>query len=48
MSRVIDAVLRLRDEFTQPLSKSIDLMTSASKAGDKTRKSMTRLVCGSV
>ncbi len=42
MSRVIDAVLRLRDEFTQPLSKSIDLMTSASKAGDKTRKSIEK------
>ena len=42
MSRVIDAVLRLRDEFTQPLKKSIDLMTSASKAGDKTRKSIEK------
>lgn len=42
MSRVIDAVLRLRDEFTQPLSKSIDLMTSASKAGEKTRKSIEK------
>lgn len=42
MSRVIDAVLRLRDEFTQPLSKSIDLMTSASKAGDKTRKAIEK------
>ena len=42
MSRVIDAVLRLRDEFTKPLSKSIDLMTSASKAGDRTRKSIEK------
>lgn len=42
MSRVIDAVLRLRDEFTSPLSKSIDMMTSASKAGDKTRKSIEK------
>lgn len=42
MSRVIDAVLRLRDEFTKPLGKSIDLMTSASKAGDKTRKSIEK------
>jgi TP901 family phage tail tape measure protein len=42
MSRVIDAVLRLRDEFTQPLSKSIDMMTSASKAGEKTRKSIEK------
>lgn len=42
MSRVIDAVLRLRDEFTQPLSKSIDLMTSADKAGVKVRKSIEK------
>lgn len=42
MSRVIDAVLRLRDKFTQPLSKSIDMMTSASKAGEKTRKSIEK------
>ncbi len=42
MSRVIDAVLRLRDEFSQPLKKSIDLMTSASKAGEKTRKSIEK------
>ena len=42
MSRVIDAVLRLRDEFTKPLQKSIDLMTSASKAGEKTRKSIEK------
>ena len=42
MSRVIDAVLRLRDEFTSPLSKSIDMMTSASKAGNQTRKSIER------
>ena len=42
MSRVIDAVLRLRDEFSQPLKNSIDLMTSASKAGEKTRKSIEK------
>lgn len=42
MSRVIDAVLRLRDEFTKPMQKSIDLMTSASKAGEKTRKSIEK------
>jgi TP901 family phage tail tape measure protein len=42
MSRVIDAVLRLRDEFTKPLEKSINLMTSASKAGEKTRKSIEK------
>ena len=42
MSRVIDAVLRLRDEFTSPLGKSIDMMTSASTAGDKTRKSIEK------
>ncbi len=42
MSRVIDAVLRLRDEFTQPLGKSIDMLTQASKAGDRTRKSIAK------
>ena len=42
MSRVIDAVLRLKDEFTQPLEKSINLMTQASKAGDKTRRSIEK------
>lgn len=42
MSRVIDAVLRLRDEFTKPLGKSIDMLTSASKAGEKTRKSIEK------
>jgi TP901 family phage tail tape measure protein len=42
MSRVIDAVLRLRDEFTKPLGKSIDAMTSASKAGERTRKSINK------
>lgn len=42
MSRVIDAVLRLRDEFTQPLGKAIDMMTSASKAGEKTRKAIAK------
>ena len=42
MSRVIDAILRLRDEFSEPLKKSINLMTSASKAGEKTRKSIEK------
>lgn len=46
MSRVIDAVLRLRDEFTKPLSNSIDLMTSASKAGERTRKSIEKFGSG--
>lgn len=40
MSRVIDAVLRLKDEFTGPMSSAVNLMTSASKAGDKARKSL--------
>ena len=43
MSRVIDAVLRLRDEFTQPMKKSLDLMTQASKAGERTRKSVDKI-----
>lgn len=42
MSRVIDAVLRLRDEFTKPMQQSLDLMTSASKQGEKTRKSIDK------
>ena len=35
MSRVIDAILRLRDEFSESLKKSINLMTSASKGPGK-------------
>lgn len=42
MSRVIDAILRLRDEFTKPMQQSLDLMTSASKQGEKTRKSIDK------
>lgn len=42
MSRVIDAVLRLRDEFTKPMEKSLDLMTQASKQGERTRKSIAK------
>ncbi|MBQ0079694.1 MAG: phage tail tape measure protein [Eubacterium sp.] len=46
MSRVIDAVLRLRDEFTQPMGKSIDMLTKASKAGNNARKSVANLGAG--
>ena len=42
MSRVIDAVLRLRDEFTKPMEKSLDLMTQASRQGERTRKSIAK------
>lgn len=42
MSRVIDAILRLRDEFTKPMQQSLDLMTSASKQGERTRKSIDK------
>ncbi len=42
MSRVIDAVLRLRDEFTKPLQNSINMMTAADKAGAKTRKAVEK------
>lgn len=42
MSRVIDAVIRIRDEFSKPLKNSINLLTSASKAGDKARKSVVK------
>ena len=40
MSRVIDAVLRLKDEFTGPMSSAVNMMTSASKAGEKARKAL--------
>ena len=42
MSRVIDAILRLRDEFTKPMQQSLDLMTSASKQGERTRRSIDK------
>lgn len=41
-SRVIDAVLKLRDEFTGPMKKSLSLMTEASKDGAKARKSIAK------
>lgn len=43
MSRVIDAILRLKDEFTGPMSSAMNMMTSASKAGDKTRRSVDKI-----
>ncbi len=42
MSRVIDAVLRLKDEFTKPMGKSLDMMTQASKQGERTRKAIDK------
>lgn len=50
MSRIIDAILRLKDDFTAPLSKSITAMTNCSKSAvkigrdiDKTGQSISRL-----
>lgn len=42
MSRVIDAILRLKDEFTQPLGKSLGMMTEVSRQGDRARKNLTK------
>ena len=42
MSRVIDAILRLKDEFTKPMGKSLDLMTQASRQGERTRKAIDK------
>lgn len=41
-NRVIDAVLRLTDQFTGPATKSIQVMTSMSKAGVKVGKDITK------
>ncbi len=38
MSRVIDAVIRLTDKFTSPMSKTIKAMTEASSQGKRMRK----------
>lgn len=40
MSRVIDAIIRLTDNFTLPMSKTIKIMTEASKEGRRMRKSI--------
>lgn len=40
--RVIDAVLRLRDEFTKPMGKALDTMTQASKEGARVRRNIDR------
>lgn len=40
MSRVIDAIIRLTDNFTLPMSKTIKTMTEASKEGRRMRKSI--------
>lgn len=42
MSRVIDATLRLTDQFTTPLSHSIKAMTEASREGERMRKSIDK------
>ena len=43
MSRVIDAVLRLKDEFTKPMAAALGKMTEVSKAGDRTRRSVDKI-----
>lgn len=40
MSNVIDAVFKLTDNFSQPLSNCLDSLTDATKQGKKTRKSL--------
>lgn len=42
-NRKIDAVLRLRDEFTKPFGKSISLMTSMDKEGNKVRRQIDKM-----
>lgn len=42
-ARVIDAVLRLRDEFTQPFGESLKLMTAAGKQGNAVRKQIDKM-----
>lgn len=40
MSRVIDAVFRLRDEFSMPMGKAMKTLTAAGREGDKARKQL--------
>lgn len=40
MSRVIDAVFRLRDEFSMPMGKAMKALTAAGREGDKARKQL--------
>lgn len=40
MSRVIDAVFRLRDEFSTPMGKAMKALTAAGREGDKARKQL--------
>ena len=40
MSRVIDAVFRLRDEFSAPMGKAMKTLTAAGREGDKARKQL--------
>ena len=42
MSRVIDAILRLTDNFTTPMSKAVESMTSGSKAAVKIAKDVEK------
>lgn len=42
-NRVIDAVLKLTDEFTQPMSKCVQSMTNCSKSAQKIGKDITKL-----
>lgn len=41
--RFIDAVLRLKDEFTKPMSNALGMMTEASKQGDRARKNFAKM-----
>lgn len=40
MSRVIDAVFRLHDEFSAPMGKAMKTLTAAGREGDKARKQL--------
>lgn len=41
-ARMIEAVLQLTDNFSAPLAKAVDNMTAATKAGNATRRSITK------
>ncbi len=42
MSRVIDAIIKLTDKFSQPMSKTIQTMTEAGRAGNQMRKTIEK------
>lgn len=46
MSRVIDAVLKLKDEFTKPMESSLKAMTSMSKQGVRVGKDIEKFGTG--